>query len=423
MQGEETDREGRPVAHGPDSHCTIHKEYERELGDFAECCRELAHGEGVPAALVHSESGARQWVSDELTRRAGRLATYSRKENSAWLSLVGRQALYGAWWLLVGVLVIDLATLALSGGWTLPRTATPLAFLAFAALFSLLSAVHYELGGVLCYLVGVDGRLSLPRAMGVLWAATFFTAFVYFGIEDVASGSPAQRQTVAAAIRHPQWVYLVLLAVPVLVSLVTGAVGGARMRRRSTPYLPGQRSQLRDLLVDESGLGSLAAAVWLPSNLAAVLFLVVGLAKNPYSLPDLPTAVVWLCVCGGVLFAAVKLAEVRKPVLVSVVRVRAPGESDGPIRQGDEIEIRGLGFVPPAASAPDQLARIVVKLGPFHIHVPLVPDMDGGFVNPTDTSVTVPIPYEVEPGPWTVRVVTASGIETGDYPLDIAADE
>jgi hypothetical protein len=62
-----------------------------------------------------------------------------------------------------------------------------------------------------------------------------------------------------------------------------------------------------------------------------------------------------------------------------------------------------------------------VKLGPIHIHVPLVPDAEGGFANPTDTSVVVPIPYEAEPGPWTVRIVTASGLETSDYPLDIAA--
>jgi hypothetical protein len=195
------------------------------------------------------------------------------------------------------------------------------------------------------------------------------------------------------------------------------------MRRRATPYLPGQRSQLRDLLAEESGLGSLAAAVWLPVNLIAVLFLVIGLAKNPYELPRLPASVVAIALGAAVLYLAVKLTEVRRPVLVSVVRVRTPGEPDGPIRQGDEIEIRGLGFVPPAATAPDQLARIVVKLGPIHIHVPLVPDQAGGFVNPTDTSLTVPIPYEVEPGPWTVRVVTSSGMETSDYPLDVLADE
>ncbi len=413
------------MAHGPglDSHVSIRRDYDRELAQFVERCRELADGDGVPGALAHSEAAAKRWVSDELTRRAGRLAAVCRQENAAWIALVGRQAMRAAWWLLAAVLVIDLTTLPLSAGWTMPRTASPLAFLAFAGLFTLLSLVHSDIGGVLCFLVGVDGRLSLPRTLAVLWGASFFTAFVYFGVEDIAAGSPQERAQIAAAISHPHWEYLALLVTPVVVAAVSGVVSAARMRRRAAPYLPGQRSQLRDLLVEDSGLGSLAAAVWLPANLAAVLFLVVGLAKNPYDLPRLPAAVVAVALGAAALYLGVKLAEVRRPVLVSVVRVRTPGEPDGPIRQGDEIEIRGLGFVPPAARAPDQLARIVVKLGPIHIHVPLVPDGEGGFANPTDTPVTVPIPYEAEPGPWTVRVVTASGLETSDYPLDIATDE
>lgn len=408
---------------GPEGHSSIRRDYDRELSEFVEHCRELANGDGLPGALAHSDTGARQWVSDELTRRAGRLAAVAREENAAWIALVGKQAMRAAWWLLAAVLVVDLATLPLSAGWTMPRTASPVAFLAFAGLFSLMSLVHADIGGVLCFLVGVDGRLSLPRTLSVLWAATLFTAFVYFGVEDIAAGSPEQRADVGAAISHPHWEYLALLATPVVVAAVSGLVSAARMRRRAAPYLPGQRSQLRDLLVEDTSLGSLAAAVWLPVNLVAVLFLVVGLAKSPYDLPRLPDAVVIVALGAAALYLGVKLAEVRRPVLVSVVRVRAPGEPDGPIRQGDEIEIRGLGFVPPAASAPDQLARIVVKLGPIHIHVPLVPDTEGGFTNPTDTSVTVPIPYEAEPGPWTVRVVTASGLETTDYPLDILADE
>jgi hypothetical protein len=411
------------VAHGPDCHCSVRQDYDRELAQFIERCRELAHGDGVPAAVSHSEDGARQWVSDELTRRAGRLAVVARKENSAWLQFVGRQTMRGAWALLAVVLIIDLATLPLSDDWTLPRTATPLAFLAFAALFTLLGAVHSDIGGVLCYLVGVDGRMSLPRTLGLLWAATLFTGFVYFGVEDIAAGSEQQRSIVSAAISHPRLEYLALLGIPVLVAVVTGAVSSARMRRRDTAYLPGQRSQLRDLLVEESGLGSLAAAVWLPVNLVAVLFIIVGLDKNPYELPEVPGSLVWLAIGCAVLYTGVKLTEVRRPVLVSVVRVRTPGESDGPVRPGDEIEIRGLGFVPAAASAPDQLARVVVKLGPIHIHVPLIPDTEGGFANPTDTSVTVPIPFEVEPGPWTVRVVTSAGLESSDYPLDILPEE
>ncbi|HEY3872056.1 MAG TPA: hypothetical protein VGM10_27095 [Actinocrinis sp.] len=411
------------MAQGPDCHGAVRQEYDRELVQFAERCREFAQGEGVPAALAHSESGARQWVSDELARRATRLAAAARRENTAWLTLIGRQAVRVALALPVVILLLELATLPFANGWGAGRTATLIAFIAFAGLFALLSAVHSELGGALCYLTGVDGRLSLPRTLGLMWISALFTALVYFGVEDIAAGSPAERSSIADALSHPNWQYLVMLAVPVAVSAITGVVAAARMRRRDTAYLPGQRSQLRDLLVEESGFGSLACAVWLPLNLVAVAFLAVGLAKNPYTLPRLPAAVLWLSVAAAVLYCAIKLTEVHRPVLVSVVRVRRSGEMDGPIRPGDEIEIRGLGFAPRAAAAPDQLARIVVKLGPVHLHVPIIPDADGAIVNPTDTSLTVPIPYEVEPGAWTVRVVTASGLETTDYPLDILPDD
>ena len=406
-----------------ENHAGVRQEYERELAEFAERCREYAQNEGVPAALSHSETGARQWISDELTRRAQRLAVAARAENSAWLALAGRWTMRGSWGLLLLVAVIDLVTAPILGNWTLPNTAVLFAFAALALLVTGLSLVHSEVGGLLCFMVGADGRLSPAKALGLLWGAALSTALVYFAVEDFAAGTAAERADVNASISHPHWQYLALLVAPILVSVVTNAVAAARMRRRSVPYLPGQRSQLRDLVVDETGLGSLASAVWLPSYAAAIIFLIAGLAKNPYQLPALPATVVWISLAAAVLYAVVRLVEARQPVLVSVVRVRPPGGLDGPIRQGDEIEIRGLGFVPPAAAAPDQLARIVVKLGPIHIHVPLVPGTDYGFTNPTDTSVTVPIPYDVDPGPWTVRVVTASGLETDDYALDIAAAE
>jgi hypothetical protein len=411
------------VVQGPESHAGARQEYERELAEFAERCREFAQNEGVPAALSHSESGARQWISDELSRRAQRLAVAARAENSAWLALVGRWTMRGSWILAALVIVIDVATLPVSGSWTLPHTAVLFAFAALAVLFTGLSLVHSEVGGVLCFMVGADGRLSPAKALGLLWGAALSTALVYFAVEDFAAGTSSERSDISAAVSHPRWEYLLLLAMPILVSVVTNTVAAMRMRRRAVPYLPGQRSQLRDLVLDETGFGSLASAVWLPSYLAAILFLIAGLAKNPYELPAIPATVVWISLAAAVLYAVVRLVEARQPVLVSVVRVRPAGGLDGPIRQGDEIEIRGLGFVPPAAAEPDQLARIVVKLGPIHIHVPLVPGTEGGFSNPTDSSVTVPVPYDVDPGPWTVRVVTAAGLETDDYALDIAAAE
>jgi hypothetical protein len=411
------------VVQATENHAGVRQEYERELAEFAERCREYAQNEGVPAALSHSETGARQWISDELARRAQRLAVAARAENSAWLALAGRWTMRGSWGLLLLVAVIDLVTAPLLGNWTLPHTAVLFAFIALALLVTGLSLVHSEVGGLLCFMVGADGRLSPAKALGLLWGAALSTALVYFAVEDFAAGTAAERADVNASISHPHWQYLALLVAPILVSVVTNAVAAARMRRRSVPYLPGQRSQLRDLVLDETGVGSLASAVWLPSYAVAVIFLIAGLAKNPYQLPALPATVVWISLAAAVLYAVVRLVEARQPVLVSVVRVRPPGGLDGPIRQGDEIEIRGLGFVPPTAAVPDQLARIVVKLGPIHIHVPLVPGTDDGFTNPTDTSVTVPIPYDVDPGPWTVRVVTASGLETDDYALDIAAAE
>lgn len=407
----------------PESHGSVREQYERELTEFAERCREFAQNEGVPAALAHSESGSRQWISDELTRRAQRLAGAARAENTAWLALAGRQAMRGCWALAGLVAVIDLATLPFAASWTLPRTAVLFAFAALAVLMTALSLVHSEVGGVLCFMVGADGRLSPAKALGLLWGAALSTGLIYFAVEDFAAAGGIEHAEINAAISHPRWEYLALLAAPILVSVLTNTVAAARMRRRAVPYLPGQRAQLRDLVLDETGFGSLASAVWLPSYIAAVLFLIAGLAKNPYTLPQLPATVVWVSLGAAVLYAIVRLFESRQPVLVSVVRVRPAGGLDGPVRQGDDIEIRGLGFVPPAAAAPDQLARIMVKLGPIHIHVPLVPGTEGGFSNPTDSSVTVPIPYDVDPGPWTVRVVTASGLETDDYALDIAAAE
>lgn len=45
--------------------------------------------------------------------------------------------------------------------------------------------------------------------------------------------------------------------------------------------------------------------------------------------------------------------------------------------------------------------------------------MAGGFANPTDGVLTVPVPVDVEPGRVTVRVITAAGVETNGYPIDV----
>ena len=41
------------MVQAPENHASVRQEYERELAEFAERCREYAQNEGVPAALSH----------------------------------------------------------------------------------------------------------------------------------------------------------------------------------------------------------------------------------------------------------------------------------------------------------------------------------------------------------------------------------
>lgn len=61
---------------------------------------------------------------------------------------------------------------------------------------------------------------------------------------------------------------------------------------------------------------------------------------------------------------------------------------------------------------------MVVRIGPVHVHVPLIP-VPGGFSNPTDAVLTVPVPVDVEAGRVEVQVVTAAGVETNRYGIDV----
>lgn len=45
--------------------------------------------------------------------------------------------------------------------------------------------------------------------------------------------------------------------------------------------------------------------------------------------------------------------------------------------------------------------------------------MTGGFSNPADDLLTVPVPADVEPGRVEVQVVTGAGVETNRYPIDV----
>ncbi|OSP42839.1 hypothetical protein B7767_13450, partial [Streptomyces sp. 13-12-16] len=89
---------------------------------------EFAAGHGVPAAVAHSASASRQWVSEELTQAAEIVAERGRAEGTAWLVRLWRRTA-GVVWAGVVLLLLGQALTAIGAGWTAARTAGLLAAL------------------------------------------------------------------------------------------------------------------------------------------------------------------------------------------------------------------------------------------------------------------------------------------------------
>lgn len=145
-----------------------------------------------------------------------------------------------------------------------------------------------------------------------------------------------------------------------------------------------------DLLTDDAGRGSFPDAQYVLVSTVVLAYAAASLARFPDRLPQLPWALALLVALSAAVYLAAKYAEGSRPLVLSVVRRREPGDLDAAVRPGDDIEIRGVGFVPPGAQTPEMLARLVVRIGAVHVHVPLVP-VAGGFTNPSDAVLTVPV--------------------------------
>ncbi|KUJ67081.1 hypothetical protein ACZ90_31995 [Streptomyces albus subsp. albus] len=388
------------------------RETHRQAGAAFTALRDrLAAGEGLPAALAHSTGASRQWVSDELTQAARTVAEHGRDAGAAWLSRVWRPVT-AAVWALVGVLLVTQLITALAlDGWTSARTAALVAALLTGALLTAAGWWHRARGGAPAVLIGEDNRLSTSRAVAAWWVLFTGYAVLTLALERVGGAAGELRMRRSAAL-------LTVLALGCLVAVVARLVVANRVRAQRTQKVPADRPRAADLLTDDAGRGSFTDTQYVLLNAAAGVFGCVTLAREPHRLPGLPWGLAVLAGVSALTYLAGKYAEGGRPMVLSVVRVREAGDLDGPIRTGDDIEIRGSGFVPPGALAPDRLARTVVRIGAVHVHVPLVPVV-GGFTNPADTVLTVPVPAEVEPGRVEVQVITASGAESNRYPIDV----
>ncbi|MET7680130.1 hypothetical protein [Streptomyces sp. NPDC005423] len=378
----------------------------------------FAAGQGLPAAVAHSASASRQWVSDELTQSADAVAARARAEGGAWLArLQGRTAavVWGAFVLLL----LTQSLTAIGAGWTAARTAGLLAALVVAGALTAASWFHRARGGVLAPVIGEDNRLSTSRAVAVAWVLFVAYAVLVLAGRLAAASGHTERDALLDGLELARGAgVLTVLAVVCTIAVLVRRVVGLRVLGQRLQKLPADRPRAADLLTDDAGRGTFADIQYVVVSAVALAFAAVRLARRPDQLPDLPWGLAVVVLISAATYLAGKYAEGGRPVILSVVRAREAGDLDAPIRTGDDIEIRGAGFVPPGAHSADRLSRMVVRIGPVNVHVPLVP-VAGGFSNPTDTLLTVPVPADVEPGRLDVQVVTAAGVETNACTIDV----
>ncbi|MFE9554075.1 hypothetical protein ACFYOD_11405 [Streptomyces sp. NPDC006703] len=392
--------------------------HRRAVAEFLAKRDGLAAGEGLPAAVAHSAGASRQWVSDELTQSARLVAEYGREAGRTWPERVWRGTVATVW---AGAAAFALAEAftAIGAGWTAARTAGLLAALAAAVLLTAVAYLHRARGGLLAPVLGEDNRLSTSRAVAVVWALFAVFATLVLALRLAGASGHAERESLLHGLELARCGGL--LAVVFLTSGIAVVVRGVvtvRVHERRLQKVRADRPRGADLLTDDAGRGSFADAQYAAVSMVAVLFAAVRLARSPAQLPDVPWGLAALVAISAATYFAGKYAEGGRPVILSVVRAREAGDLDAPIRTGDDIEIRGAGFVPPGAATPDLLARLTVRIGAVHVHVPLIP-VPGGFANPTDGVLTVPVPVDVEAGRVEVRVVTAAGVETEGVVVEV----
>ncbi|WP_222314858.1 hypothetical protein [Streptomyces cavourensis] len=392
--------------------------HRRAVAAFLAKRDELAAGNGLPTGVAQSASASRQWISDELTESARTVAERGRAAGDIWLHHVWRGTLFAVWGAVVALLVGASLT-AIGPGWTTARTAALAAAFLTAALLTAAARFHRTRGGLLAPLIGEDNRLSTSRTVAAAWVLLAVFAVLVLALQLAGASDPADRDALIEGLDLVRSAGVVaVLALVCAVAVVVRRVVTVRVLGQRLQKLRADRPRAADLLTDDSGRGSFTDVQYVLVSAVAVLFAAVRLARRPEQLPDLPWGLALLVAVSAATYFAGKYAEGGRPVVLSVVRAREAGDLDAPIRTGDDIEIRGAGFVPPGAGSPDRLARLVVRIGTVHVHVPLIP-VAGGFANPTDTVLTVPVPVEVEPGTVDVQVITAAGVETNRCAIDV----
>jgi hypothetical protein len=383
-------------------------------------------------AEVRKPDGARDPAAIE--ELADRLADRKRQANQEYLTRVG----WYAWIVLAGLAVAGLyLALRQAPGWGVQwpfaagvspiRRAVVVAILLTAAILAVMSAFRRNDGGLRTYLIGADGRFSTSQTQAALWtlALSFVLACLLLRAPFGESGD-----TFVAGFDSLDETYLLLLGGPAAAWVLARRVTAGKVDDRTLQKTHADEAQLRDLVSNDDGRADLNDAQFFVFSMLALVYFIATFAARPMAVPQMPLGLAMLTSAAALLYLGGKGLEKNAPVVTSVERATG----SGPVRAGDRVRIRGSNFVPAGAGGDvDALVRLKVYFGEAVAVV--VPTFAGRAQadrlqwargvrhevrNPRDDRIEVGVPLEVPPGPATVRVVTAPGLESTGYEVPIS---
>lgn len=336
-----------------------------------------------------------------------------RQAAEEWMKSLGDRAML-AW---IAVVIVAVAWDWLAGVRGGDFVALPVALGVVTVALVLLWIWQRGNGGFLSPLRGADGRLSTSYTQGGLWTVLVAFAFAFFAAR-LAFGSFAETAFAAAAASFVP-TYLLLLGGPFAAAALAGLNYGIRADDGSIQKTQAYGSQLRDIVADDSGRASLNDSQFLVFNIVAAATFVVLLARDPSTLPVLPSTLVGLTSLSALAYVTTKAVSNQRPVISSVVVATVGGASMQSFSVGALVDIRGTNFVVPGAAEIEDLSQVRVRFGTVEVGVEGTrPD---GKPNPIASSVIAQIP-SLAAGTTSVdvKVITAAGVESNPYPLALA---
>jgi hypothetical protein len=383
------------------------------------------------AAVRKPESTRDPAAIEEL---ADRLADRKRQANQEYLTRVGWYA-----WIVLGALAGAGLYLALRNapGWSVQwpfaggvspiRRAVVVAVLLTAVILVVMSAFRRNDGGLRGYLIGSDGRFSTSQTQAALWtlALGFVLACLLLRAPFGETGD-----TFVAGFDSLDETYLLLLGGPAAAWVLARRVTAGKVDDRTLQKTHADEAQIRDLVSNDDGRADLNDAQFFVFSMLALVYFIAAFAARPTAVPQMPLGLAMLTSAAALIYLGGKGLEKNAPVITSVERATGAG----PVRAGDRVRVRGSNFVPAGAGGDvDALVRLKVYFGEAVAVV--VPSFAGGAQtdrlqwarvvrqevrNPRDDRIEVDVPLEVPPGPVTVRVVTAAGLESTGYDVPVS---